>query len=71
MRHLGPVLVHPVRAVLLARISVPAAAERVLVIELSSPQACPVADAVLADLAQGNAALLLLDPHGTYFDRAG
>lgn len=69
MRHLRHIL-----AILLAAASVPAAAaERVLVVELFISQACPscpAANAVLADLAQGDATLLL-DLHVTYFDRAG
>ena len=70
MRHLRRIL-----TVLLAVASIPAAAaERVLVVELFSSQACPscpTANAVLADLAQGDATLLPLDLHVTYFDRAG
>ncbi len=48
--------------------------ERVLVLELFSSQACaacPAADAVVADMAQGDAGLLPLDLHVTWFDRAG
>ena len=70
MRHLRRVL-----AILIVLASVPAvAAERVLVVELFSSLACPscpAANAVLADLAQGDATLLPLDLHVTYFDRAG
>lgn len=70
VRHL-----RPVRAIPLAAMAVPgAAAEKVLVVELFSSQACPscpAADAVLADLAQGDATLLPLNLHVTYFDRVG
>lgn len=51
-----------------------AASERVLVVELFSSQACPscpTAEAVMTDMAQGDATLLPLDLHVTYFDRAG
>ncbi len=62
LRHLRHVL-----AILLAAASVPAA-ERVLVVELFSSQvcpSCPTANAVLADLSQGDATLLPLDLHVT------
>jgi len=48
--------------------------DRVLVVELFSSQACascPAANAVVAELAQGDATVLPLDLHVTYFDRAG
>lgn len=50
------------------------ASECVVVVELFSSQACPscpAADAVVSSMAQADAALLPLDLHVTYFDRAG